>query len=169
MSKSFGTLWIVACQSPLCLGDGISQARILEWVFVSFSWGSSRPRDWIHMSCISGGFFTAELPGKLQLTHGHWKAALINRSKESHLCSLKPPVVPPSRKNRCELFGLYHSIFLLECTLSLLHTHRCTFDYIKLIFYVLFCNVIFHLTNYQHIHSVSLLRLPWWNTTHWVA
>ena len=27
---------------------GVSQARILEWVAISFSMGSSRPRDWIH-------------------------------------------------------------------------------------------------------------------------
>ena len=32
---------------------GISQARILEWVAISFSRGSSWPRDWIQVSCIS--------------------------------------------------------------------------------------------------------------------
>ena len=31
---------------------GISQARILEWVAISFSKGSSQPRDQIHVSCI---------------------------------------------------------------------------------------------------------------------
>ena len=31
---------------------GISQARILEWVAISFSRGSSRPRDWTRISCI---------------------------------------------------------------------------------------------------------------------
>ena len=30
---------------------GISQARILEWVAISFSMGSSRPRDWTLISC----------------------------------------------------------------------------------------------------------------------
>ena len=30
---------------------GISQARILEWVAISFSWGSSRPRDGTGVSC----------------------------------------------------------------------------------------------------------------------
>ena len=30
---------------------GISQARILEWVAISFSRGSSQPRDWTHVSC----------------------------------------------------------------------------------------------------------------------
>ena len=31
---------------------GISQARILEWVAISSSRGSSRPRDRTHVSCI---------------------------------------------------------------------------------------------------------------------
>ena len=37
---------------------GIFQARILEWVAISFSRGSSGPRDRIHVSCIAGRFFT---------------------------------------------------------------------------------------------------------------
>ena len=32
---------------------GILQARILEWVAISFSRGSSRPRDWTHISYIT--------------------------------------------------------------------------------------------------------------------
>ena len=32
---------------------GIFQARILEWVSISFSRGSFRPRDQTHISCIS--------------------------------------------------------------------------------------------------------------------
>ena len=36
---------------------GILQARILEWVAISFSRESSQPRDWIQVSHIAGGFF----------------------------------------------------------------------------------------------------------------
>ena len=36
----------------------------MEWVVISFSRGSSRPRDRTLVSCIAGGFFTAEAPGK---------------------------------------------------------------------------------------------------------
>ena len=32
--------------------------RILEWVVYPFSRGSSLPRNWTRVSCISGGFFT---------------------------------------------------------------------------------------------------------------
>ena len=43
---------------------GILQARILEWVAISFSRGSSLPRDRTHISFSAGGFFTAELRWK---------------------------------------------------------------------------------------------------------
>ena len=33
---------------------GISQARLLEWIAISFSRGSSWPRDWTWVSCITG-------------------------------------------------------------------------------------------------------------------
>ena len=36
---------------------GILQARVLEWVAISFSRGSSRPRDWTQVSCIAGRRF----------------------------------------------------------------------------------------------------------------
>ena len=38
---------------------GILQARILEWVAVVFSTGSSRPRNRSQVSCMEGGFFTS--------------------------------------------------------------------------------------------------------------
>ena len=38
---------------------GILQARILEWVAVPFSRGSSQPRDQTQVSCFGSGFFTS--------------------------------------------------------------------------------------------------------------
>ena len=37
---------------------GIFQARLLEWVAISFSRGSSQPRDWTQVSRIGGRCFT---------------------------------------------------------------------------------------------------------------
>ena len=37
---------------------GILQARIVEWVVIPFSRGSSQPKDKTRVSCIAGGFFT---------------------------------------------------------------------------------------------------------------
>ena len=51
---------------------GILQARILQLVVISFSRGSSRPRNRTQVSrvsCIAGGFFTGEPWGKPICTH----------------------------------------------------------------------------------------------------
>ena len=50
---------------------GIFQARILEWVTISFSRGSSQPRDQMHVSCIAGIFFTCWATG--EAPRWHWK------------------------------------------------------------------------------------------------
>ena len=48
---------------------GISQLRILEWDAISFSRGSSQPRDGPTSPPLAGGFFTTEPPGKSHLGH----------------------------------------------------------------------------------------------------
>ena len=45
------------CSPPGFSVHGISQARILEWVAISFSRESSWPRDRTHISCLAGRFF----------------------------------------------------------------------------------------------------------------
>ena len=68
--------WIEVAQSCRTLCDpmdcsplgssvhGIFQARILEWVAISFSRGSSRPRDWTQVSALQADTLTSEPPGK---------------------------------------------------------------------------------------------------------
>ena len=64
-AQSYPTLCdTMDCSPPGPCVHGILQARILEWVALSFSRESSRPRDQTHVSCIAGGFFTTEPPGK---------------------------------------------------------------------------------------------------------
>ena len=46
------------CSPPGSSVHGILQARILEWVAIPFSKGSSRSRDRTWVSCTAGGFFT---------------------------------------------------------------------------------------------------------------
>ena len=53
------------CSPPVSSAHGIFQARMLEWVAISFSRGSSRPRDQIQVSCTAGRFLPTELQGKL--------------------------------------------------------------------------------------------------------
>ena len=44
---------VVDCSLPGSFVHGILQARILEWAAISFSWGSSRPRDQTWVSCFT--------------------------------------------------------------------------------------------------------------------
>ena len=46
------------CGLPGSSIHGILQARVLEWVAISFSRGSSQPRDWTRVSRIVGRHFT---------------------------------------------------------------------------------------------------------------
>ena len=68
----FATLYpgrTISCQAPLSMG--ILQARLLEWVTISSSRGSSRYRDQTHISyCLL-----------------HWKAGSL-------------PLAPPGKCNR---------------------------------------------------------------------
>ena len=54
----------VGCSPPGSSVHGISQARILEWVAISFSRASSQPRDHTQVSCIACCFFTSETSGR---------------------------------------------------------------------------------------------------------
>ena len=45
------------CSPPGSSVHGISQARILKWVAISYSRRSSQPRDWTHVSCIARWIF----------------------------------------------------------------------------------------------------------------
>ena len=56
-AQSFLTLRdLVDCSRAGSSVHRISQARILEWVAISSSRGSSQPRDRTHISCIGGWF-----------------------------------------------------------------------------------------------------------------
>ena len=57
----------VDCSSPDFSVHGIFQARILEWIAISFSRGSSQSKDWNWVSCVSCNgrqILTIEPPGK---------------------------------------------------------------------------------------------------------
>ena len=51
----FATPWTLAHQAPLSMGT--LQARILEWVAMPSSRGSTQPRERTQVSSIIGGFF----------------------------------------------------------------------------------------------------------------
>ena len=52
------------CSPPGSSVHGIILTRILEWVVISFSRGSSQPGTELESPALAGGFFTAGPPGK---------------------------------------------------------------------------------------------------------
>ena len=56
------------CSPPVSFAMRILQARILEWVAMPSSRGSSQPRDRTQVSCIASRFFTIWATRRLSLT-----------------------------------------------------------------------------------------------------
>ena len=54
------------CSPPGSSVHGILQARIVEWVAISSSRGSSKPRDRTQVSHMAGRFLISEPPGTLR-------------------------------------------------------------------------------------------------------
>ena len=92
------------CSPPGSTVYGVLQARILEWVAISFSRGSSQPRDYTWASCLAGGFFTTEPLGKPEVGYCYLQPSnyllSISSSHEAavslqqRLCLLFPPELP---------------------------------------------------------------------------
>ena len=57
------------CSLPGSTTHGIFQARILEWVAIFFSRGSSQSRDWTQVSCTAGTLYPLSHQGSLNLFH----------------------------------------------------------------------------------------------------
>ena len=73
----------VDCSPPGSSVHGISQARILEWVDIPFSRGSSQPRDRTQVSRIAGGFFTSWATREAQ-----WRTVMVILQEALSLCLL---------------------------------------------------------------------------------
>ena len=57
------------CNPPGSFNHGIPQARIVEWVAIYFSRGSSRPRDWTCIPELAGRFFITWATREPQNSH----------------------------------------------------------------------------------------------------
>ena len=66
----FSCVWL--CNPMDYTVRGILQARILEWVAISSSRGSSQPRDRTQVSCIAGEFFTSWITREAQEYWNGW-------------------------------------------------------------------------------------------------
>ena len=87
VTQSCWTLYDPMDCSPLVFSvHGILQAKILEWVAISFSRGSFQLRDQTNVSCIAGRFFTIWATRKTPHTRCR---SLLSRVKTLNVfCSL---------------------------------------------------------------------------------
>ena len=98
------------CSPPGSTLHGISQARTLEQVAISFSRGSSQSRDQARVSCLAGGFFTTGPPekppervrdGLFQVVNTHQPALSPARSSTWRTPRLAPQSEQPTTSYRC--------------------------------------------------------------------
>ena len=120
------------CSLPGSSVHGIFQARLLEWVAVLFSRGSSQPRDWTQVSCIAGRFFTIwatrEAKWNLWLSLlSHLAAVSCESYFMAEIKALEVLGIEPSTlctltmcSTKVSLVGHYsaHNIFLANCFTS---------------------------------------------------
>ena len=136
---------LVDCSRPGSSVHGISQARILEWVAISFSRGSSRSWGRIPISCI----------GMHVLYHwatkeGHVK--LLRSIKSRHWCSVN--------KKRF-LFSLIHINASKWCLWYLVNTDIC-WRFLKIIIGTIYWVLTTcHWSGCCHILSYLILQQPW--------
>ena len=95
------------CSLPASSVHGIFQARLLEWVAISFSRGSSWPRDWTSISCIAGRCFTEAFCQSVQFSH-----SVVSYSLQPHEPQhARPPCPSPTARvhpNPCPLCWWCH-------------------------------------------------------------
>ena len=104
-AQSCPTLWdSMDCSLPGSSFHGISQARVLEWVAISFSRGSSLPRDQTHISCIGRWVLycwaTREAPKFLIGLNESLTPLTCWTMTKIHIncsCSFQQPLLPVSR------------------------------------------------------------------------
>ena len=120
------------CSPPSSSVCGILQARILEWVAISFSKGSSQPRDQTWVSHIAGRCFTIwatrAVPSASQDAQLRWGELQLNLpesfgnagAEESGACTGGVPFRWGLVRHLCPLIGLHPSLSqcLEPCKLS---------------------------------------------------
>ena len=75
--KSCPALWGPKdCNLPSSSAHGIFQTRVLEWVAISFSRGSSRPRDWTQVSSIASRRFIIRATREANYTQINYTAGI---------------------------------------------------------------------------------------------
>ena len=106
--KALSRVWLcnpIDCSLPGSSVHGIFQARILEWVAISFSRGSSQPRDQTQVSPTAGRLFTMWATRKAQSE----SRSVVSNSLQPH--GLYSPWNSPGQNTRVGSLSLLQGIF----------------------------------------------------------
>ena len=95
----------VDCSPPRSSVHGILQARILEWIAISFSRRSSRPRDQTQVSCIAGRFFTLWATRKDWVLNLIW---LVSLQEEENMWQQRQIEVLQLQAKECQKSSVNH-------------------------------------------------------------
>ena len=126
------------CSPPGFSVDGFSQARILEWVAISFSRGSSQPRDQTHISCIGRYSLPLSHQGSPNHSIQLWNVKLLKKKKKSLFLPLPPPFIQRdnftvtfncSQLPSIRIFKIWVSSALTKC--KILSGHQKIMGYIN--------------------------------------
>ena len=111
------------CSPPGSTVHGILQPRILEWVAIPFSRGSSQSRDWTQVPYNEGKFFTTEPPRKPYNKSSLYGPILTKTMKQlpksSSFCSFFTVLKQPSEN--CP----WHHDIGIHTYLGMFAHHRC--------------------------------------------
>ena len=129
---------------------GILQARILEWVAVPFSRGSSQPRGRTQVSCLAGGFFTSWATRESQFIINHLLMVLYKKGYGRCWFIVRSPV----------------SVILLFCLL--LNTWQSLLPFLEMQSYAfsVISVFVYGVSDYMELlfrMSLYFLHLPNWN------
>ena len=94
------------CSPPGSSVHGTLHVRILEWVAILFSRGSSWPRDWAWVSCIAGRFFTIWATREAHLYK--WKHTIETQTYHTlvyQTALISPTITKDIKSVECKIMG----------------------------------------------------------------
>ena len=89
---------------------GILQARILEWVAMPFSRGSSQPRDQTQVTHIAGGFFTIWATREALSWAGVGSSSYSSQQERGKTIPLSWKILPGSHIDHFEIHAMIQSL-----------------------------------------------------------
>ena len=138
----------------------IHQARILEWVAIPFSRGSSRPKDRTPVSCIAGDSLPSEPPAKPKVLNKCW---LNNQTGERRYPLVRVLIIMTWTNGRWQKWLIIKMkrtfcSFFLYCTCTFYWAHPFVEKGDKAISLRLSCRHVFYHSGISEIRNNQKFR-----------